>query len=200
MNLKPSSIISYLNDIDTQLFLYFNGIHSPNFDIIFGYITSKTFWIPMYVVLLFFTVLKFKWKTFYVGLFIGLLFLIADQSSVKLFKEMFERLRPSHEPSLEGLVHVVTGKGGQYGFVSSHAANSFALAIFSGFLLKKHYKYLLIIMLFWASLVSYSRVYVGVHYPGDILGGAILGCIVGFLVFWLMKVVNRKFNLKIENI
>ncbi len=137
---------------------------------------------------------------FYVGIFIGLLFLISDQTSVKLFKDVFERLRPCHEIDLSGLVHVVDGCGGKFGFVSSHAANSFAFAIFSGYLLKSNYKYILPLMLFWAALVSYSRIYVGVHYPGDIIGGAILGSIVGILVFWLMKYVNNKLNLKLDNI
>ena len=135
------------------------------------------------------------------GVFIGLLFLIGDQSSVKLFKDVFERLRPCHNPEITDLVHTLYGKcGGQYGFVSSHATNSFALAIFSGFLLKSKYKYILPLMLLWAALVSYSRIYVGVHYPADILGGMILGSIVGILVFWLMKFSNTRLGLKIENI
>ena len=126
---------------------------------------------------------------------------MGDQISVKLFKDVFERLRPCHNPMITDMVHTLHGKcGGQFGFVSSHATNSFALAIFSGLLLRSRYKYILLIMLFWAACVSYSRVYVGVHYPGDILGGAILGSVVGFTVFGLMKLVNRKLNLKIENI
>lgn len=168
---------------------------------IFFWVTSKVFWIPLYLVLFYLACLKFKWRMFYVGVFIGLLFLIADQVSVKLFKDVFERLRPCHNPQIADLVHTLHGKcGGKFGFVSSHAANSFALAIFSGFLLKSCYKYVLPLMLFWAVLVSYSRVYVGVHYPGDILCGAILGCFVGGLVFWLMKIINTKFNLQLENI
>jgi undecaprenyl-diphosphatase len=136
-----------------------------------------------------------------VAIFLGLLFLISDQSSVKLFKDVFERLRPCHNPQIAGLVHTLHGKcGGQFGFVSSHAANSFALAVFSGFLLRSKYKYLMIIMLMWAALVSYSRVYVGVHYPADIMGGAILGSTIAILMFWFMKFVNQKFNLQLENI
>ena len=164
------------------------------------WITSKIFWIPLYLLLFFFTAIKYKWKTLYIGIFIGLLFLVGDQVSVKLFKDVFERLRPCHNPHLVGLVHVIDGCGGQYGFVSSHATNSFALALFSGLLLKKHYKYILPIMLLWAALVSYSRIYVGVHYPGDILSGAILGSIIGILVFWLMKYCNNQFKLKIKNL
>lgn len=149
--------------------------------------------------MLFFTVLKFKWKTLFVCLFIGILILISDKISVLLFKDIFERLRPCYNPEIVQQVHTIDGYcGGQFGFVSSHAANSFALAIFSGFLFKNYYKFMLLIMLLWAALVSYSRIYVGVHYPGDILVGAILGSSIGIFVFWLMRVVNRQFNLKIE--
>jgi len=147
--------------------------------------------------LFFFTALKYKWKTVYIGLFLGLLFLIGDRASVMLFKDVFERLRPCHSPEIAGLVHLVNGCGGKYGFLSSHATNSFALALFSGLLLKKYYKYVLPLMILWAALVSYSRVYVGVHYPGDILCGAILGTIVGISVFWLMKYTNKRYKLKI---
>ena len=183
------------------MFLFLNGIHSPTWDVVFYWVTSRVFWIPLYLSLLYLTYLKFKWKALYVGIFIGLLFLIGDQVSVKLFKDVFERLRPCHNPQIADLVHTLYGHcGGQFGFVSSHATNGFALAVFSGLILKSRYRYILPLMLFWAALVSYSRVYVGVHYPGDILGGAILGTIVGILVFWLMKKANIKFNLKIENI
>lgn len=114
------------------------------------------------------------------------------------FKDVFERLRPCHNPNIASLVHVVDGCGGKYGFVSSHASNSFALALFIGLLLRKHYKYFLPLMVFWAALVSYSRIYVGVHYPADILGGAILGSLIGIFVYWLMKKLNAKFNFKLQ--
>jgi undecaprenyl-diphosphatase len=134
-------------------------------------------------------------------LFITALILLADQTSVHLFKNMFERLRPCHNPMITDFVHTVHGKcGGQFGFVSSHAANSFALAVFSGLLLKSKYRYFLPLMVFWAAVVSYSRIYLGVHYPADVLGGAILGSILGIFVFWMMKFINQKFNLKLENL
>ena len=183
------------------MFLFLNGINSSNFDIIFSWITNKKSWIPLYLLLLFVTALKFKWKAIYVFIFIGLLILLADKVSVLLFKDVFERLRPCHNPVISNVVHIINGHcGGEYGFVSSHAANSFAVAIFSGLLLKNHYKFVLSTLMFWAVLVSYSRIYVGVHYPGDVLGGAILGCFFGIFIFWLMKLANRQFNLKIENL
>lgn len=123
---------------------------------------------------------------------------MGDRISVMAFKDVFQRFRPCHNPDIASLVHLVDGCGGKFGFVSSHAANSFALALFTGLLLRKHYKYILPIMLFWAALVSYSRIYVGVHYPGDILGGAILGTVIGIFVYWLMKIVNKRFNLNLK--
>jgi undecaprenyl-diphosphatase len=146
------------------------------------------------------TYLKFGNKVFILLLFFGLLIFLGDRSSVELFKNVFERLRPSHNPMLNGLVHLVDGKGGQYGFVSSHATNCFAFATFSIFLLRSKFKLMLPLLLFWAVLVSYSRIYVGVHYPADLLGGAILGTVVGFFVFWLLKILNQKLKLKINDL
>ncbi len=148
------------------------------------------------------TYLKFGWKVFVVGAFIALLILLGDRISVVMFKDMFERLRPNHNPMLEGLARYVDGCGGKgkFGFVSSHATNSFALAVFSSLLLKSKFKWITIAMLFWAVLVSYSRVYVGVHYPADLFGGAVLGSVVGIVVFRVMKFVNQKFNFKLTDL
>jgi undecaprenyl-diphosphatase len=135
-----------------------------------------------------------------VSLFFGLLILIGDRASVEMFKEVFERLRPCHNPTIKYLVHTVDGCGGKFGFVSSHATNSFSLAVFSSLLLKSKFKWITASMLFWAALVSYSRIYVGVHFPADILGGAILGSGVGVFVFLVLKIVNQKLNLKLDNL
>lgn len=137
-----------------------------------------------------------------VAIFIALLILLGDRISVVMFKDVFERLRPNQDPVLKDFVHYVKGSGGagKFGFVSSHASNSFALAIFSILILKNKFKWITITMLFWAIIVSYSRVYVGVHFPADILGGAILGTVIGCLVFKLMKIANKRFNLKLEQL
>jgi len=175
-----------------------NGIHSPIWDIVFEWVTDKHSWIPFYILLVVITALKHKWKTVLIGIFIAVLILASDQISVHLFKNVFERLRPCHNSELTALVHIINGKcGGKYGFVSSHAANSFATAVFVGLLLKNHYRFLMGGMLFWAALVSYSRIYVGVHYPADVLFGGILGALIAIFVYLLMKYVNHRFNLKI---
>ncbi len=197
MHINTFKILSSLNHIDTQLFLFLNGFHNSFFDVVFQFITERYSWIPLYIILSALVFVKFKWRGFILAPFIALVIISADQISVNLFKEVFLRLRPCHNPEIKDLVHTVNGCGGQYGFVSSHAANTFALAVFVGLIFKKHFSYLLHIMLVWAAVVSYSRIYVGVHYPADIICGALLGVFIA-LVFWkLLQFTNQKFNLKL---
>ena len=119
-------------------------------------------------------------------LFIILVITLADQTSVHLFKNVFQRLRPCHEPALEGLVHLVNNKcGGQFGFISSHAANTFGLALLTLLWIKKGW--FTALMITWALLVAYSRVYLGVHYPADVLMGGVWGAGCGWMVFLLFR-------------
>lgn len=124
-----------------------------------------------------------------------LVILCADQFSVHFFKNVFLRYRPCHNLAIADLVHVVDGCGGKYGFVSSHATNTFGLAVYLGLILKPHIKWMFIALLAWATLVSYSRVYVGVHYPADILGGAILGSLIALFYVFLYRLIVKKTNL-----
>lgn len=123
---------------------------------------------------------------------------MSDKISVHLFKEVFMRLRPCHNETIASLIHLVGSCGGKYGFVSSHAANTFALATFAGLFLKKHYPTLLKWGLIWSAVVSYSRIYLGVHYPGDILAGALLGVLVALFLFLVVKILNKKIKLSIN--
>ncbi len=175
-----------LNQIDTKLFLFLNGLHSETFDDIMVWVSGKLTWWPFYLVLLAYLVWTRRLQVIPLVIFIALCITLTDQSSVRLFKEVFERLRPCHDPTLEGLVHLVNDKcGGMYGFVSSHAANSFGVATL--LLLVVRRRWFTIVILFWAALVSYSRIYLGVHYPGDIIGGALLGMFCGYLVYLLFR-------------
>lgn len=174
-------MIELLNRIDTQLFLWLNSFHNPFFDNIMWLASGKLTWLPLYFIFLVFLIIKYKKDCWLPILGIALVILLSDQISSGLIKPLAERLRPSHEPSLQGLVHLVNAyKGGKYGFVSSHAANSFGLAVFFVLLVRR--RWFTVSILIWAAIVSYSRVYLGVHYPGDIIGGALVGSLSALLV------------------
>ncbi len=179
-------MLDWLINLDTDLFLWLNGHHSPFWDQIMWFVSGKIEWVPFYLVLLGYIINRYKWQSISIVVAVILTITLADQLAVKAFKEVFERLRPSHNNEIQHLIHIVNSyRGGAYGFVSNHAANSFALAVFMSLLIRK--RLFVIIMLFWASLVSYSRIYLGVHYPGDILGGALLGSLIGWLVYYLFN-------------
>ncbi|MEX0988002.1 MAG: phosphatase PAP2 family protein [Bacteroidales bacterium] len=179
-------MLETLNHIDTRLFLFLNGLHSETFDGIMVWVSGKTTWWPFYLLLLGYLVWSRRMQFVPLLIFIALCITLTDQSSVQLFKEVFERLRPCKEPALQGLVHLVDGKcGGLYGFVSSHAANTFGIAMFLLMVVRK--KWFIITMLVWGTLVGYSRIYLGVHYPGDVVVGALLGILCGYMIYLLFK-------------
>ncbi|MBN1415528.1 MAG: phosphatase PAP2 family protein [Bacteroidales bacterium] len=183
-------MLEFLEAVDTRLFSFLNGIHSPFFDTIMWFVSGIPQWIPLYVLILGWIIYRFRWKSLLIVVAVALLITLSDQISVQI-KFAVDRLRPCNEPDFRSWVHIVNGHcGGRFGFVSSHAANSFAMAVFTSKLLKNRY-YTLFILL-WASLVSYSRIYLGVHYPGDIVCGALLGALLGYGVYKLYGVAERR--------
>ena len=181
--------LRYILEIDKELFLFLNSLHNPFWDTIMLMVTRKETWIPFYLVILFFIVKNYRSKALPIIFLLALTIIASDQISV-ILKEGIQRLRPVHDPVIGPLVHNVLRKGSLYGFVSSHAANGFAIFVFSSRLFKNKGYYFL--MLFWAVLFSYSRIYSGVHYPLDIIGGAVLGWGIGELCFkFLMLIENR---------
>lgn len=195
-------MIEFLKNIDYAVFQWINSINSPFFDEFFFYVSGKFIWVPFYLLLLFLIIVDYRRKSLIIIAFIPILVLLTDQISVQCFKDVFHRLRPCHDPVLEGLVHTVRDKcGGSYGFVSSHAANTFGLAVFLIPFFSEKRKYMIWILLIpFAGLISYSRVYLGVHFPGDVLVGGLLGALIGYglsrFVLWVLQsrlINNRKF-------
>ena len=180
-----------LERLDQQLFLFLNSVNSPLWDVIMHAISGRVIWAPLYLAILIYIGIRYKRKFIIILLFIILSVAMADQISVHLFKNIFQRLRPCHEPSLEGLVHMVNGEcGGMFGFVSSHATNSFNVALISLLLIRKRWFTVSIIL--WALVVGYSRIYLGVHYPGDVICGSMLGTLIGWSIYSLYVLTDNK--------
>lgn len=175
--------MEYLKQLDTQLFMLINGSHNTFFDPIMYWLSDKLIWIPMYLLIIFLMVRRYKMRGVLMLVFVGLTIALCDQTASGLLKNAVQRLRPSHEPALAGLIYLSkAGPGGLYGFASSHAANVFGLATFLCFVLDSKFRYLKYGLFFWAILVAYSRIYNGVHYPGDVLAGTIIGIVFGYLM------------------
>jgi len=189
---KTKIMMEYLNSIDTQLFLFLNGKHNAFFDPLMYWLSDKLVWVPMYLLIAFFIVKQYKMNGIVMLLFVGIVIALCDQTASHLIKNAVLRLRPSHEPTLNGMVHLSkAGAGGMYGFVSSHAANAFGLATFLYCTLDRSFNILKYWLFIWAILVSYSRIYNGVHYPGDIIVAACIGILIGFIVSRVYLQVNK---------
>ena len=187
-------MLDYLNDIDTEVLLAINGLHGTFQDAFWWLISAK--WASVLLVLAFVWILLHQNRrhALLTLAMLVLAFVLADQISSGLIKHLVERLRPSQDPSLDNMIHIVNNyRGGKFGFVSSHAANSFAAATLIALVMR--HKAVTFSLFTWAVLQCYSRVYLGVHYPGDILGGMVVGILVGCLVWCLMRWLQRRFNI-----
>lgn len=181
-----------IENIDRQIFIFLNSRNSPFWDDFMYVMSMKLVWVPLYLAILIYLIYKYKRRFLLVLPFLILAVALSDQVSV-LIKNSVERLRPCHDPCLGSLVHIVRGHcGGLYGFVSSHASNSFNVAVLSLLLVDR--RWYTITILVWASAVSYSRIYIGVHYPGDVLAGAVLGCLIGWLTYKGFSLTQKRFE------
>lgn len=178
---------------DKELLLWLNSFHAPWLDPMMFWTTKTFFWLPLYALLIFLVFKHYKTEGWFVLLGAAVVVLLCDQITSTFMKPFFERLRPSHEPSLQGLLHIVNGyRGGRYGFSSGHAANTLGTAFFVWLSLRGRVRLIGIIFL-WAALMTYTRIYLGVHYPGDILVGACIGLACGWLGFRLSQgLIKRK--------
>lgn len=181
-------MLEFLLELDKQAFLFLNGLHNGFFDFVMWWFSDKMIWVPFYLFLIYLFVRKFGWESVAILLSLAILITLSDQISV-IIKNGFERFRPSHNLDIQDQIRNLNGYlGGNYGFVSSHASNSFALVFFVVKILKPKRNIFTSLLYTWAFLVSYSRIYLGVHYPGDIIGGAILGVALAWII---VNIYNR---------
>lgn len=188
--------ILWLSDIDARLLLIVNGAHSPFFDSVMWCISGRWIWVPFYAVLAYLLFRRMSWKRASICLVtIGLIILAADQTCATLIRPEIGRLRPANlNNSLSSFVHVVNGyRGGRYGFPSCHAANTFALAVFMSLVIR--HKWFTVMMFSWAFVVSYSRMYLGVHYFGDLFCGATIGSLFAVLFYYLQNYLFKRLNI-----
>ena len=184
--------------LDSKLFLFLNNLGTTKFDAFWLSLSKIEANILMYLflILLFFHIKKLSPKflyIFYLLFVIALMITITDQGA-NFFKDSFQRLRPCYNESISDSLRLVKENcGGKYGFFSAHASNSFSLAIFFGLLFKNRIRYMIIITTVYASLISYSRIYLGVHFPIDIIVGSSFGIFVGFIIYSFVYLKFLKF-------
>lgn len=180
-----------LKESDRELFLLINGMHSGFFDIFFYYAAERYMWIPFYVFLAL-AVYRHSGKNFiWLLVSVTVLILFSDQLT-NCIKGQLMRLRPCHNPELASHIHLVKEKcGGTYGFVSAHAANSSGLSVFLILLFRKKIKWLVPAMISYVMLLSYSRIYLGMHYPSDVAGGWLVGILCGLIIFRVMRLSKK---------
>lgn len=179
-------------ELDAQLLQLINYFHSDFWDNTFWMISSTLIWIPFYAIIVYTIIKSQKAQSWLTVLSVIFLVVLCDQISTEVFKHTIERFRPTHDPLLKDFVKTVNGyRGGKYGFVSSHATNTMGLAVFTSLLFRnKIFTWFLVV---WSLIIAYSRVYLGVHYPGDVLGGMILGIILAYGVYKIYQVLIPRF-------
>lgn len=180
--------------IDTELFIYLNGLGSESYDSLWLIITKQVYWTPLFLLLIYVIYTKIGIKqTLFLFLFVALLIAFTDQTT-NLFKNGFQRLRPCNNLEINSIIRVVQVRK-SFSFFSGHASNTMAVATFLYFIFKKDFKYFGLLFL-WPLIFAYSRIYLGLHYPLDIVCGYIWGAILGFSMFKIYLIYKKKYFLE----
>ncbi len=187
-------MLELLDKIDKDVFLYFNSMHNSSSDEFWQFTTDVPTWIPLYALILVLMIWKYKKDSMFLVAGILLVILVSDQFTSTFMKVFFARPRPCYDQEIGHLVHIVNACGGMYGFASGHSANSFGIAMFTWLVFRHHWRSTGL-MFVWAFLVASSRIMVGVHYPGDILVGGMLGAFFGWLIFKILEEVYFRVKL-----
>ncbi|MEO8237998.1 MAG: phosphatase PAP2 family protein [Flavobacterium sp.] len=184
-------MLEKIKELDTSLLVYLNSLGSETYDKFWLIITQQLYWTPFFLFLFYIIYKKIGIKqTLYVVLFIAVLVAFTDQIT-NLVKNNFQRLRPCNNPEINTIIRVVQSRK-SYSFFSGHAANTMAVSTFLYLILKRHFKYLGFLFL-WPLIFAYSRIYLGLHYPGDILTGYLVGAILGSLLYLVYRKLKPKY-------
>jgi len=184
-------MLEKIQELDTQLLVYLNSLGSETYDKFWLIITNQLNWTPLFLLMFYLIYTKIGGKqTLYLLLFIAVLIAFTDQAT-NFVKNTFERLRPCNNPEINTIIRVVQSRK-SYSFFSGHAANTMAVATFLYLVLKRHFKYLGFLFL-WPLIFAYSRIYLGLHYPGDILTGYLFGALFGFITFKIYQKLKPKY-------
>lgn len=185
-----------LINLDQELFLFLNGLGTSSWDGFWMFMTNKWSSIPLYVFLLILCFIKLKWKkTLLILVLVALMVTVSDQLS-NVFKYGLERLRPCHDGLIESQMRLVKSYcGGKFGYFSAHASNSFVVVTFFSLIFRRIFNWLPFLLIIWGMTVAYSRIYIGVHYPLDVITGITFGMLIGLVFYTLYQWITKRFTL-----